>query len=116
MRDGILHNPRCSKSRETLALLRAHGVELPVIDYLQQPPNLDELRELCSLLGLRPAQLVRRKEALFAELALAAIDEADDGRWLAVLAQHPKLIERPIVVHRGRAALGRPPEAVLGLL
>ena len=68
MRDGIFHNPRCSKSREALKLLLDRGIELPVIDYLQTPPTPAELREICSLLGLKPLQLVRTKEALFAEL------------------------------------------------
>ena len=70
MRDGILHNPRCSKSRETLKLLRDRGVDLPVIEYLQTPPTKAELAEICRLLGVKPLQLVRTKEALFAELGL----------------------------------------------
>jgi arsenate reductase (glutaredoxin) len=116
MRDCILHNPRCSKSRETLQLLRERGVDVPVIEYLQLPPTEAELREICALLGLRPLQLVRTKEALFTELGLSRDNGYSDAQWLAVLAEHPKLLERPIVVYRGRAALGRPPEQVLDLL
>jgi arsenate reductase (glutaredoxin) len=116
MRDCILHNPRCSKSRETLKLLQDHGVELPVVEYLQTPPTAAELREICSLLGVEPLQLVRTKEALFAELGLGKDKGYGDAQWIDVLAAHPKLLERPIVVYRGKAALGRPPSSVLGLL
>lgn len=116
MRDCILHNPRCSKSRETLQLLRDRGVELPVVEYLQQPLTKVELREVCALLGIKPLQLVRAKEALFAELGLSPDNGYTDAQWLDVLAQHPKLMERPIVVRKNKAALGRPPENVLALL
>ena len=116
MRDLILHNPRCSKSRETLKLLQDHGVKIPVLEYLEHPPSKSELRELCRLLGVKPLQIVRTKEALFAELGLSKDNGYSDEQWLDVLAGHPKLIERPIVVYRGKAALGRPPEQVLALL
>lgn len=116
MQDCILHNPRCSKSRQTLQLLREHGVELPVIEYLQQPLSKAQLRELCTLLGLKPLELIRSKEELFSELGLSKDNGYSDAQWLDVLASHPKLMERPLVVYRGKAALGRPPENVLGLL
>lgn len=116
MRDGILHNPRCSKSRETLKLLQDRQVEVPVIEYLQQPPTPAELREVCRLLGVKPLQLVRTKEALFAELGLSPDNGYSDAQWIEVLAAHPKLLERPIVIYKGKAAVGRPPERVLDLL
>jgi arsenate reductase len=116
MRDLILHNPRCTKSRETLQLLRDRGVDIEVVEYLQHPPTKDELRELCHLLGVRPLEIVRTKEALFGELGLSANNGYSDEQWLEVLAKHPKLIERPIVVYRGKAALGRPPQAVEKIL
>jgi arsenate reductase (glutaredoxin) len=116
MRDCILHNPRCTKSRETLKLLQDRGVALPVVEYLQQPLNKSQLREVCKLLGRKPLEIVRTKEALFAELGLSKDSGYSDEQWLDVLAQHPKLMERPIVVYRGKAALGRPPEQVLALL
>lgn len=116
MKDCILHNPRCSKSRETLKLLQSHGVELPVVDYLQQPLSKGELRELCKLLDVKPLAIVRTKEDLFGELGLAKDNGYSDAQWLDVLASHPKLMERPIVIHKGRAAIGRPPENVLSLL
>lgn len=110
----IYHNPRCSKSRETLALLRQHGVEPTVIEYLKTPPNASELRSLLRALGMKPAALVRTGEELykteFKERTLS------DAEWIDTLAEHPILIERPIVVCGGKAVLGRPPEKVLGLL
>ncbi|MDD3761741.1 MAG: arsenate reductase (glutaredoxin) [Nevskiales bacterium] len=116
MRDLILHNPRCSKSRETLKLLQDRGVDLEVVEYLKQPLSKKELTELCALLGLKPLQIVRTKEALFGELGLSADSGYSDAQWIDVLASHPKLMERPIVVYRGKAAVGRPPENVLTLL
>jgi arsenate reductase len=116
MKDRILHNPRCAKSRETLKLLQDRGVDLPVVEYLQQPLAKSELRALCKLLGVKPLDIVRSKEELFAELGLAKDNGYSDEQWLDVLASHPKLMERPIVVYRGKAAVGRPPENVLKLL
>lgn len=116
MDNRILHNPRCSKSRQTLALLQDKGLSLPVVEYLKTPLSEKELGQICKLLGLRPYELVRRKEALFAELKLAAVKPDDDRQWLAVLARHPALLERPIVIVNGKAALGRPPENVLNIL
>lgn len=116
MRDCILHNPRCSKSREALKLLRDRGIELDVIEYLQQPPSKTELKALCALLGVNPLDIVRSKEALFSELGLSRDNGFTDAQWLDVIASHPGLMERPIVVYRGRAVIGRPPEQVLALL
>jgi arsenate reductase len=111
----IYHNPRCSKSRQTLELLRARGIEPQVIHYLDTPPDAATLERLLQLLGLEPRELMRRKEAEYAELGL------DDPaltreQLIAAMAAHPRLIERPIVVAGGKAALGRPPESVLTLL
>lgn len=116
MRDAILHNPRCSKSRQALQLLHEHGVELPVIEYLQKPLSKTELRQLCNLLGVKPLALIRHKEDLFSELGLSRDNGYSDAQWLDVLASHPKLMERPIVIYRGRAVIGRPPENLLALL
>ncbi|RAL23994.1 arsenate reductase (glutaredoxin) [Lujinxingia litoralis] len=109
----IWHNPRCSKSRQTLQLLEEHGAELTVRRYLDDPPSVDELRHALTLLGIDAAGLVRRKEALFKELDLK--DAADDA-LIEAMATHPKLIERPLVLSEGDAAIGRPPEDVLRLL
>ncbi len=116
MTDYILHNPRCSKSRETLKLLTDRGVELDVVEYLQQPLSKAQLREVCKLLGKQPLEIIRTKEALFTELGLSKDNGYSDEQWIDVLASHPKLLERPIVIYRGRAAIGRPPESVLALL
>ena len=112
----IYHNPRCSKSRETLRLLRERGAEPEVVEYLKEPPDERTLRRLLRLLGLGPRELMRRREKAYKELGLddPGLDEA---ALIRAMAEHPILIERPIVVVDGRrAALGRPPEAVLALL
>ncbi len=108
----IWHNPRCSKSRETLALLHARGIAPEVRLYLQDAPTGAEIRAALAALGRPAADLVRRGEPAFRDLGL---DGADEDRLIAALAAHPALIERPLVLHAGRAALGRPPEAVLAL-
>lgn len=111
----IYHNSRCSKSRGTLELLQARGIEPEVVNYLDTPPSADELRNLLRMLGMTPRQLLRTGEAEYAELRLA--DPAiDDEAILQAMTAHPKLIERPIVVANGKAAIGRPPEAILAIL
>jgi len=111
----LYHNPRCSKSRQALALLTERGIAPTVIEYLKTPPSEAELRELLRLLGLAPRQLMRRGEAIYKELGL---DDPDLGEAALVraMAEHPVLIERPIVVANGKAALGRPPENVIAIL
>lgn len=116
MRNLMLHNPRCSKSRQTLELIRERGIEVDVVEYLKHPPTATELAEICHLLGIAPRQLVRSKEALFGELGLSRDNGYSDAQWLAVLAEHPRLIERPVLVYNGKAAIGRPPENVLDIL
>jgi arsenate reductase len=110
----IYHNPRCSKSRSTLALLQERGIEPEVILYLQSPPDMAALRELLSLLGKTAPELVRRGEADYKALGLGP--GSSEEELLAAMAAHPKLIERPIVVRGQRAVLGRPPENVLELI
>ena len=112
----IYHNPHCSKSREALQLLIDSGAEVEVIDYQLEPPSVDTLRELTTMLGLPARSLVRFHEELAAELGLSVDDERSDDEWLMLLAEHPRLIERPIVVVGRRAVLGRPPGNVLALL
>lgn len=111
----IYHNPRCTKSRQTLQLLRDHGIEPQIIEYLKTPPTAAELAGLLKRLKLTPQQIVRRGEAAFREQKLAD-RELSDHAWLQLLAEQPSLIERPIVVRGTRAVIGRPPENVLTLL
>jgi len=112
----IYHNPRCSKSRCALGLLQERGVDVDLIEYLKTPPTAAELDDLCTRLGIEPMQLIRTKEKLFTELGLSVKDDRTRTAWLDLLAAHPKLIERPIVVVGDRAVIGRPPEKVLELL
>ena len=114
MSDLFLHNPRCSKSRAALELVRDAGVELPVREYLKDPLSVDELRRIVQLLGVRPIDIVRRGEPQSAALALG--DDTPDDEVLRAMAEHPILIERPIVVRGGRAVVGRPPESVREVL
>jgi arsenate reductase len=110
----LYHNPRCSKSRAALDLLRGKGIEPHIIEYLKTPPDASALRKLIDRLKIRPEDLVRKGEELykseFKEKALS------DAQWIEVLARHPILIERPIAVRGDRAVLARPPERVLELI
>ncbi len=108
----IFHNPRCTKSRQTLALLQARGVDPDVVLYLDSPPDAAALRDLLTKLDLPASALVRKKE--HRELGLDPTD--DDDELVRRMAAHPRIIERPIVVRGDRAVLGRPPENVLKLL
>jgi len=113
---SIYHNPRCSKSRETLALLQERGIKPDVVLYLETPPDVPTLKRLLKQLGMHSArELMRRKEDLYHELALAdsALSEA---QLLQAMVDHPKLIERPIVIKGEQARMGRPPEAVLEII
>lgn len=111
----IYHNPRCSKSRATLELLRERGIEPDVIEYLETPPNREELERILDLLGLEPRDLMRRNEE---EYRNAGLDDPGLSRETLIQAmiQRPKLIQRPIVLAHGKAAIGRPPERVLEIL
>ena len=111
----ILHNPRCSKSRQTLQLLLDRGVEPEVVEYLKTPPDAAELDDILRLLGLEPRALMRRKEAVYAELGLNEASLTRD-RLIAAMVANPILIERPIVLAGGKAAIGRPPESVLSIV
>ena len=111
----IYHNPRCSKSCETLALLNERGLEVDIVEYLETPPDAATLAVLLGGLGLEPRELMRRKETAYKDLGLD--DPAlDRTALIAAMARNPVLIERPIVVAGRRVALGRPPEAVLEIL
>ncbi|MCG2633676.1 MAG: arsenate reductase (glutaredoxin) [Gammaproteobacteria bacterium] len=112
----IYHNPRCSKSRQTLQLLQARGIEPEIIEYLKTPPSKTELESLLALLELSPRGLMRTKEAEYRENSLDDPALGTDALVEAMIAC-PKLMERPIVVVDGlRAAVGRPPERVLSIL
>jgi arsenate reductase len=111
----LYHNPRCSKSRGALELLHAQGIQPRVIAYLDTPPTAEELQALLRLLALPARALLRTGEDEYAALGLADPSLSDDA-LVAAMARHPRLIERPIFVHNGRAVIGRPPEQVLTLL
>lgn len=111
----IYHNPQCSKSRQTLKLLREKGIEPIIIEYLKTPPTADELKEVLELLGLSPSDLMRKKETVYKEVGLDNESLSVDAQIAAMVA-HPKVIERPIVISNGKARIGRPPESVLDIV
>lgn len=111
----ILHNPRCSKSRQTLALLQEHGVEPQVREYLQQPLSAEELELLIQQLGVEAKQLVRSKEDEFKQTGLS-LDSASAQELITAMVATPKLMERPVVITDKGARIGRPPEQVLEIL
>lgn len=111
----IYHNPRCSKSRETLALLQKRGIEPVIIEYLKDPPNRKQLVDILAKLRLSPRELIRTKEAVYQDKKLDNKTLTRDQLISAMLAD-PVLIERPIVLANGKAAIGRPPENVLEIL
>jgi len=112
----IYHNPRCSKSRETLSLLQANGVEPEVVLYLETPADAATLRQLLQMLGMTSArELMRQKEDLYKELNLADGKLTEDD-LIQAMVENPKLMERPIVVANGQARIGRPPEQVLDII
>jgi len=110
----IYHNPRCSKSRQTLQLLRDNGVEPKIVEYLNDTPDAATIKSILAKLGLSARDLMRRKEAVYKDLNLASVDS--DDKLVAAMVKNPILIERPIVLANGKAALGRPPELVLDIL
>jgi arsenate reductase len=111
----IYHNPRCSKSRTTLALLEARELKPKIVDYLKTPPSAAELKAILRKLDLKPRDILRTGEAVYAELGLKDW-ELDDDALIALMVKNPILIERPIVVAGDKAAVGRPPENVLAIL
>jgi arsenate reductase len=111
----IYHNPRCGKSRQTLQLLKDQGIEPEVIEYLKTPPSAQELDDILQKLGMEPRELMRKKEA---EYKANGLDDAslDRQTLIQAMVNNPILIERPVVIAGGKAAIGRPPETVLGIL
>ena len=111
----ILHNPRCSKSRATLALLEARGITPRIVDYLSAPPSAEAIEDILGKLAIEPRGLMRRDESEYTQLDLDAA-ELTRAQLIAAMRQHPRLIQRPIVLANGKAAIGRPPEEVLAIL
>ena len=110
----IYHNPRCGKSRQTLGLITESGVEPEIVLYMKDALTVEELSETINLLGIKPEALLRKKESIFKENF--AGKSLTDAEWIQVMVEHPKLMERPIVIKGDKAIIGRPPENVLSLL
>ncbi len=110
----IWHNPRCSKSRNAVTLLEEKGVDAEVMKYLDTPPSKEELVDLLKMLGISARELMRTKEDIYKELDLK--NENDEEKLIEAMAANPKLIERPIVIKDGKAAIGRPIENIIELI
>lgn len=111
----ILHNPRCSKSRQTLELLQQSGITPHIIEYLQTPPEVAELEKILSMLAMEPRELMRREEPEYQQLQLDDPTLSKE-QLISAMHAHPKLIQRPIVINGNQALIGRPPENVLSIL
>jgi len=111
----IYHNPRCSKSRQTLSLLQEKSININVIEYLKTPPDISQLKQILKQLGYEPRQLMRKSEQIYKNLDLGNENKTAED-LLNAMAQNPILIERPIVLSGEKAAIGRPPESVLNIL
>lgn len=110
----IFHNPRCRKSREALNLLEQQGEKPTIIEYLKTPLSVDELQDIIHMLDIKPEQLIRKGESDYKDRFKGK--QLSDQEWLEAMGQFPKLMERPIVIKDGKAAIGRPPENILEIL
>ena len=111
----ILHNPRCSKSRQSLELLTNNGVDAQVILYLQDPPTSSEIKNILKKLNLSPSEILRKGETRFKELAIS-LENIDDDQLITLMVENPILIERPIIFNETKAVIGRPPENTLDII
>jgi len=111
----IYHNPRCSKSRQTLALLTENEMDVEIIEYLKTPPSRKEMTDILKMLGIKPRDLLRKGEKEYKEAGLNNM-ELSDKQIIDAMLEHPKLIERPIVIKDGQARIGRPPELILEIV
>ena len=111
----IFHNPRCSKSRQTLSLIQEKNIDINIIEYLKTPPDISQLKQILKKLGYEPRQLMRKSEQIYKDLDLGNENKTTEDLVIA-MAQNPILIERPIVLSGEKAAIGRPPESVLNIL
>ena len=111
----VYHNPKCSKSRQTLELLNRQGIKPTIIEYLKTPPSSKKLKEIIELLKFTPRNLIRKQETVYTENNLDSLSLSDDD-LIEAMARHPILIERPIVIVNDKAVIGRPPEEVLKII
>ena len=111
----IFYNPKCSKSRQTLELLKDRGIKTKIVEYIKNPPNFNELDRILKMLDLHPKELMRQKEPTYKKLKLGQ-DVLDRSTLIQIMVENPILIERPIVISSNKAAIGRPPENVLSVL
>ena len=111
----IFHNPRCSKSRQTLSLIQEKNIDINIIEYLKTPPDISQLKQILKQLGYEPRQLMRKSEQIYKDLDLGNENKTEEDLVIA-MTQNPILIERPIVLSGEKAAIGRPPESVLNIL
>jgi arsenate reductase len=116
MKNILYHNPNCSKSRSTLELVNQKGLDVDIIEYLKEPPSEETLAFICKYLNIEPLKLIRTGEKLFSELGLSVDDQRPDNEWFAIMNKNPILIERPVLIYKNKAAIGRPPENILEII
>lgn len=116
VRARLYHNPMCSKSRAALASLCSHGIEFEEVRYLETPPSVEDLAQICQILNCEPTDIIRHDEVLFQAMGLNLSDNRDHQDWLEILHKHPKLIQRPIVIIENRGVVARPVEHLENLL
>ena len=114
MKTIIYHNPRCSKSREALEILEQNGEEVEVIEYLKVPPTTHELESIIKMLNIKPEMLIRKNETVYKEQFKGKT--LSDKEWIKIMVEHPVLIERPIVIKKHKAVIGRPPQLIIDIL
>lgn len=112
----LYHNPMCSKSRAAVASLCKHGIEYEEIRYLETPPSVEDLVQICQILNCHATDIIRHEEVLFQAMGLSLTDDRDHQAWLEILHKHPKLIQRPIVIIDNRGVIARPVEVIESLL
>lgn len=115
-RNIFYHNPRCRKSRETLKIAQEKNIKFEIVEYLNHPPDKQQLKMILKGLGKKPLEIMRTQEKVFKELKLSKKDERADDEWIDIMINNPKLIERPILIYENKVALGRPPESILEIL
>lgn len=116
MKNFIYHNPRCSKSREAVKILQERNIHVDIVEYLKDPPTVDELSEVCALLNCHPTEIIRTKDPVFKQMKLSLSDDRSEAQWIQILVENPVLLQRPILVYNGKAVICRPADNLIHII